>query len=69
MEDFRKAFTAINAYIKNKINNRTLHLKELPKKKKKKSEERTNKPKVSGRKEITKIIKEINKTLETQFKR
>ena len=50
-------FIAIQAYLKkqerNQINNLTLHLKHLEK------EEMTN-PRVSGRKEITKIRAEIN---------
>ena len=53
----RGRFIAIQAYIKkqerNQINNLTLHLKHLEK------EEMKN-PRVSGRKEITKIRAEIN---------
>ena len=57
----RGRFTAIQAYPKkqekNQINNLTLHLKQLEKKK---EEEEMKKPKVSRRKEIIKIRPEIN---------
>ena len=56
----RGRFTAMQAYLKkqekNQINGRTLHLKQLGGKKKKRNEE----PQVSRRKEIIKIRSEIN---------
>ena len=56
-EVLRGKFIAIQAYLKkqekSQINNQTLHLKELEK-------EKQTKPKVSRRKEITKIRAEIN---------
>ena len=56
-EVLRGTFTAIQSYLKkqekSQINNLTLHLKQLEK-------EKQTKPKVSRRKEIIKIIAEIN---------